>query len=1786
MAFRQIKTPALADQSVIESKLGVDAIKQQTAEATGSATDSLLLYSAGSDALRKINLTGLIGSFTTDDLAEGSNLYFTDARAQTAVAQDIADAVAAEATLREAADTTLTTNLNNEIARATAAEGVLTTDLAAEVTRATTEESSIRSDFAAADTALQNQINNIISNVDPVALDSLTEIVNAFQTADNTLTAGINANATAIANETTARVAADDALGVRIDDLQTEVDTGQASLGLAADGSYVAHSGTNYIDSATSFKAVDAALDTQIKVVADALAAEISTTDGEITALQAADVTLQSNIDTVAADLVTEAATARAAEQANATAIQDEIAARVLDVNTEEARAIAAEGALQTELDATQTGAGLAADGAYVAPTTSNYHDAATSLADADMKIDAALKAVDTAYKAADTTLQSNIDAEETARISGDNALDARATTLEGEMDSAEGRLDALEANTGGTFTLDTTAQTLPGGINEIHGEVDAIEARVTTNEADIATNAASIANILSNTDPAALDSLTEIVAAFQAADSSLTGLINANSTAIATETTNRTNADNTLQANIDSEEAARIAADNTLQSNIDSEATTREAADTAATNDRALIRSEFAAADATIQGELDDTQTGAGLGADGSYTADATTNYLTAATSLKDADKKLDAQLKVVADGLAAEISTTDGEISALDTRVTAEEAATATATADRGAIRNEFAAADATLQTNINNVQSELDATQTGAGLNADGSYTANASSNYLTGATSLQDADNKLDTELKSVDTAYKAADTTLQSNIDAEAQTRANADTTLQTNIDNEETARIAADATHTANIATNTTNIATNAANLATEITRAQTAESDLQAELNDTQAGAGLAIDGSYVTPSGTNYIDASTTLASADALLDAAIKATDVRVDNLLAGTTTDFDTFVEVVNAFQTADSDLNAAITTLASDASTARSTIQAELDVTQTGAGLGADGTYTADATKTYIDDATSLFNADQQLDDAIVAETAARIAADGVIDTFIGTGTTLTTTAQDLAGAVNELNASTGGSFTALQAEVDAIETSLGLAADGTFVAHSGTNYIDAATTAKGARELLDAAIKQEVDDRTAAVTAEANDRAAEDTSIRTDFAAADSAIQSELDVTQTGAGLDAAGTYTAIGSANYISAATSLKDADNKLDMALKAVDTAYKAADTTLQTNIDNEAATRLANDTTLQSNIDAEATTRAAADTVHSNAITALETEMTATQAAAGLGTDGSYTANASANYIAAATTLQDADNKLDAAIKVNADGLAQEILDRTADVDAEEARAIAEEARIEGLLNAEVTRATAAETTNATNIQTNANNLAQELLDRAAADTNLQNQIDNIVSNTDPAALDSLTEIVAAFQSADSTLTGLVQANQTSITDLETEMTATQAAAGFGTDGTYTAHSGTNYIDSGTSLKAVDHLLDAAIKSVDTAVRADFAAADTAVTNAYIAADALKLDLAGGTMSGDIAMGGNTISGLADAVNAQDAVTKAQLDAVSAATSLSNFSTDDLGEGSTNLYYTDARVRAAITVTDTAGDGLVTYDSATGAIAIDTDKALLDLTDYIGTETDYANMANYVLSVNELGTGVELVDPSTLNFATIRRQTIDGDGTQTTFALNFATTQTDAMVFVGGVIQDPVTHYTLDAANQTITFVSAIPLNTQVVIMAQAIAAVPYIETGAVTYDKFAADIKAYKQQLEVTAGTGGDVVDSFAAATYRTGKYIIQVSNAAGTEFETREALVVHDGTNAYITEFAIVYTGSGLLGDASVQMNAGNVELVYTANSAGTTVKVISTYIDV
>jgi len=201
--------------------------------------------------------------------------------------------------------------------------------------------------------------------------------------------------------------------------------------------------------------------------------------------------------------------------------------------------------------------------------------------------------------------------------------------------------------------------------------------------------------------------------------------------------------------------------------------------------------------------------------------------------------------------------------------------------------------------------------------------------------------------------------------------------------------------------------------------------------------------------------------------------------------------------------------------------------ANAALQTELDTTQAGAGLTGTGLYEEDSNTTYLQAASSLKNADSLLDTALFS------------------------VAQDL----------------------DRTQASVGLDSDGAFISFSDTNYIDAATTMKDADEKLDDQIKANADAIAAETTARQN---------------ADSALQDELDDTQSGAGLSVSGQYFPNNSSTHLTAATSLKDADNKLDAALVQETSDRESADTTLQNNIDTEASTRSSADTALGTRID----------------------------------------------------------------------------------------------------------------------------------------------------------------------------------------------------------------------------------------------------------------------------------------------------------------------------------------------------------------------------------------------------------------------------------------------------------------------------------------------------------------------------------------------------------------------------------------------------------------------
>jgi len=681
-----------------------------------------------------------------------------------------------------------------------------------------------------------------------------------------------------------------------------------------------------------------------------------------------------------------------------------------------------------------------------------------------------------------------------------------RATNAEGNLSFGDGTSSNLTQAINAERTRALGAE---GDLSFADGTSGDITTAINTERSARITTDTSLQNqinaILSNVDATAIDSFSEVVAAYEAADGNLDGAISANVTAIGEE------------------EAARIAADSDLQ------------------------------------GKIDTIEANAGLTVDGALnftTFDSETMQidLSLNSTLLGAIEAINTELKVGgSDALDAEISRATSAESDLQTAIDTEEAARIAAdgnlTFDDGSSTNLTTAINAERTRALaaeSDIQTELDATQTALGsvYNATtDSYNAFSGTNYINSNSSITE-------------------DLT---DLDAQAKTNADA---------------------------------------IAAETTARTTAVSNVQSELDGTQTGAGLDTDGSYVAvgtfdagtnPTGAYYIGGASSLANADMLLDAQVKAIDT--------------------------------------------------EITASQTGAGLNANGTYTANATANYIDTATSLKDADTILDSTLKAtndeltatQSAAGLNTDGSYTA--NASSNYLSSATGLKDADNKLDAR----IKLVQDELDATQTGAGLGTGGAYTANASMNYIQSATSLVEADEALDAAVKANDDD---------------------------------IATIQSSAGLDADGGYTAPAGANYIADATTLKAADIALDTKVKANFDEITATQSAVGLNADGSiiawsGTTYLDASSTIADGITALDTALNQAVITSGNDAADILTELNTTQDSLGgmiSGTDGSWVGFTGSNYLDSALTTTGALTALDNQVKTNTDGLAAEVTART--------------------------------------------------------------------------------------------------------------------------------------------------------------------------------------------------------------------------------------------------------------------------------------------------------------------------------------------------------------------------------------------------------------------------------------------------------------------------------------------------------------------------------------
>jgi len=318
----------------------------------------------------------------------------------------------------------------------------------------------------------------------------------------------------------------------------------------------------------------------------------------------------------------------------------------------------------------------------------------------------------------------------------------------------------------------------------------------------------------------------------------------------------------------------------------------------------------------------------------------------------------------------------------------------------------------------------------------------------------------------------------------------------------------------------------------------------------------------------------------------------------------------------------------------------------------------------------------------------------------------------------------------------------------------------------------------------------EVAARIAAVSSEASTRSS-----------ADAALQAEIDaleVLQSGdvSGLQSqitaevarATSAEAVNAANIVSETSARSSADAALESDIiglqNQVGTIIAGSPASLDTLVEIVSAFENAD-----SDLSGVITANGGRLTTAENNITALETDLSAEESARGAG-DAALQTQVTAHDGRLTTAEGEIDTlQSQMATRIGTDSdhsaaLAVETAARIAgdnanssEVSLEAATRSAADTQLTSDLSTEVARATQAE-------GQIASDLAQEVIDRQNADTGLQTQLDFIKENTDPASLDSLTEIVAAFQSADGSITGVVNSNTGRISALESGVVAIEA------------------------------------------------------------------------------------------------------------------------------------------------------------------------------------------------------------------------------------------------------------------------------------------------------------------------------------------------------------------------------------------------------------------
>ena len=175
---------------------------------------------------------------------------------------------------------------------------------------------------------------------------------------------------------------------------------------------------------------------------------------------------------------------------------------------------------------------------------------------------------------------------------------------------------------------------------------------------------------------------------------------------------------------------------------------------------------------------------------------------------------------------------------------------------------------------------------------------------------------------------------------------------------------------------------------------------------------------------------------------------------------------------------------------------------------------------------------------------------------------------------------------------------------------------------------------------------------------------------------------------------------------------------------------------------------------------------------------------------------------------------------------------------------------------------------------------------------------------------------------------------------------------------------------------------------------------------------------------------------------------------------------------------------------------------------------------------------------------------------------------KATATGDGSTSVFTGFFATAPANAnnvFVYIDNVYQEPTENYTVSSTN--ITFTSAPHSGARI-----------FAITGA-DNTALAAGGVVRTETSATNFTSSATAIMSFAASDYRAAECFIITTDSSNSEYEVAKALIVHDGTTAYVTVYGQTTSTGSNISTYDVNLSGGTVSLRATSSGGQQSAKV-------